>query len=259
MDNDFLDKETSKSDSEYCRFAWINAGETDSSGRKVEKIIYKEPGQYVIYFVEEDYLNAYFIDDYSFYSNLSSDFQSILFDIQDYNIKNSPSNQFVRQRIALAYFNSLNGYDELAIRVLKALIHKIHYSIFVKWILSYLIGTFTMIGLSIAVTLYSIPLSHVIYCMTSSCIGSLLFYSQMDRLSKTVQYMPIIDALVHLLTSQITGFLIFCILKSNLLFGAFSANAYGMILLCFVSGYSQDIPLKLLNKLSLMITTKVQK
>lgn len=243
--------------SEGCRFAWLKPGESDNSGRKVEQILYEEPGKYVIYFVENDYLNAYFIDDYSFYINFSNTFQEILFEIKSYNIKNKKKNEFVRQHIALAYFNALNGYEEIAIRGLVGLSHKLLYHCYVYWILTYLSCCIALssICLFLSYIQYEIQVREMAYCITSSCMGSLLIYSQKQKTGGNIQYMPIMDALIHFLSSCISGFLIFCILKSNILLGSFRENVFGMTLICFIAGYSEDIPLRLLAALSNMVLT----
>lgn len=237
-----------------CRFEWLQVGESDSSGRKVEQILYEERGKYVIYFVEKDYLNAYFVDDYSFYANLSKDFQEILFEVKSYNIKNKKKNEFVRQHIALAYFNALNGYEEIAIRGLNSLSNKLLYCCYVNWILTYLLCCLFLSGvcLFLSVMNYEVKMKEMTYCITSSCIGSLLIYSQKQRTGGAIQYLPIIDSLICFLSSCISGFLIFCILKSNLLLGSFKENIFGMVLICFIAGYSEDIPLRLLTALSNM-------
>ena len=58
--------------------------------------------------------------------------------------------------------------------------------------------------------------------------------------------------LVKIQLSCESGILIYCILKSNLLLGEFSNNPATMILVCFVAGYSEDIPLKLMDKIGAM-------
>ena len=48
-------------------------------------------------------------------------------------------------------------------------------------------------------------------------------------------------------------------LESNLLLGGFSENKFTMILVCFVAGYSKDIPLKLIDKVGSLLDSSKTK
>ena len=248
-------------DNEECRLGWLKEGATDSGGRQVEQIVYVERGKYVLYFVKNDYLKAYYIQDYTFQANFSSAFQQALLDIRSYNVKNEKKNEFVRQTIASAYFNVLNGYEEVALRELESLSNKLFYQLYVWWIVTYMIGCLIMIITCIILPFISqyIRLNELIYCMTSSCIGSLLVYSQKEKIAMTRHYLPVINAIIRFFSSVISGFLVYCILKSNLLLGTFSESTFGIILVCFIAGYSEDIPLKLLSGISGMIVSQKEK
>ena len=247
--------------SEECRFGGLKEGETDNGGRKIEQIVSLERGKYVIYFVQNDYLKAYYIGDYGFQPNFSSNFQQSLAEVRSYNVKNKKQNEFVRQTIASAYFNVLNGYENVAIRELLSLSNKLLYSTYVWWIVTYmgccLLLIITCILLFFASSYTSI--NELMYCTTSSCIGSLLIYSQKEKTAVTRHYLPIIDSIIRFLSSAISGFLVYCILKSNLLLGTFSESIFGMILMSFIAGYSEDIPLKLLSGVTGMIVTQKEK
>lgn len=246
------------STSEECRFGWLKEGETDSGGRKVEQIVYVERGKYVIYFVKNDYLKAYYIDDYTFQANFSNTFQQSLSEVRSYNVKNEKKNEFIRQTIASAYFNVLNGYENIAIRELMSLSNKLLYRTYVWWIMTYMICCMVLVltcAILFFVSHYT-RINELVYCITSSCIGSLLVYSQKEKTAVTRHYLPVIDSIIRFLSSAISGFLVYCILKSNLLLGTFSESTFGMILVCFIAGYSEDIPLKLLSGVSSMIVTQ---
>lgn len=246
---------------ESCRLGWLKEGATDSGGRQVEQIVYVDQEKYVLYFVKNDYLKAYYIQDYTFEANFSNAFQQALLEIRSYNVKNEKKNEFIRQTIASAYFNVLNGYENVALRELESLGNKLFYQLYVWWIITYMIGCMLMIVTCVILPFIShyTRLNELIYCMTSSCVGSLLVYSQKEKTAMTRHYLPVINAIIRFLSSVISGFLVYCILKSNLLLGTFSESIFGIILVCFIAGYSEDVPLKLLSGISGMIVSQKEK
>ena len=241
--------------SERCPFNQFKIGEMDCSGRKIEQILYWEPSKYIIYFVEGEYTRAYYIDAYDFFAPFSEAFQKKLGVILSLNVKNEKQNDFVRQEIASAYYNALNGYNEVAIGELEVLKNKLNYRSFAWWFTTYVVLC-ALLGI-ISTTLYLLgenrSLYNLVYCMCASSIGSLLVHAKKESRTGIATFMPTIAAYIYFFTSIASGFIVYCVLKSNLLLGELSNDTTTMILVCFVAGYSEDIPLKLIDKVGAIL------
>lgn len=240
-----------------CKFDSYQVGEKDTSGREIEQIAYYEVHAYMIYFVKDDYLKAYYIDAYETKAYFQEEFQCLLGDIISMNIKNEENNQFVRQSLASAYYNAVSGYTKVAIGELKSLKNKLVYGCYLKWLTTYLICNLILISCCglILFIYHNALINEISFCIISSCIGSFLVYTKKENDRAGEHYLPIIDAIITFFASCISGFLVYCILKSNLLLGTFNKNSYVMMMICFVAGYNEDIPLRLLKNLSNMVTT----
>ena len=107
---------------EYINFdLYINGG-TDIVGRKIENIIHKEAGKYVIYFVEEDYLNVAFHNE-SREQNPDDAYFKIASEIDYYSTRlvNEKKNNFVRELLGSALFNYQIGNKNTAMEILNQL------------------------------------------------------------------------------------------------------------------------------------------
>ncbi|MEE1071319.1 MAG: hypothetical protein U0L26_02845 [Cellulosilyticum sp.] len=237
-----------------CQFNRFKIGEMDGSGRKIEQIIYIESNKYMIYFVEKEYLKPYYIDAYDFFAPFSETFQKKLSEVQSINVKNKKKNEFIRHEIASAYYNAINGYNEVAIGELEVLKNKLMYRAYAWWFTTYTILCSIMATISLVLYLMQGMdlIDTLVYSMTASSIGSLLMHTRKDSEVGITTFLPSIAAYIHFLGAIVSGVLIYCILKSNLLLGEFSNNPATMILVCFVAGYSEDIPLKLMDKIGAM-------
>lgn len=234
-----------------CQFNEYKTGGYDSSSRKIEQIVYLEPNKYMIYFVEKEYLRPYYIDAYDFFAPFSEYFQKTLSEIKEINVKNEPQNEFIRQEIASAYYNALNGYDEVAIGELKTLKNKLLYRAYAWWFTTYIVlcGMITIIcGILHAVCPYE-EVKQLFYCLTASCVGSLLVHSRKEMTTGLATFLPGIAAYINFFSAVVSGFLVYCILKSNLILGDLGNSKYTMLMVCFVAGYSEDFPLKLIDKI----------
>lgn len=238
-----------------CLFNQYKIGEADSSGRRIEQIVYLEPNKYIIYFVEKEYLKPYYIDAHDFLAPFTERFQQTLSEIKEMNVKNDPQNEFMRQEIASAYYDALNGYDEVAVGALKTLKEKLLYRAYAWWFTTYavLCGLMVIASVTMHFITTNVELHQLVYCITSSCIGGLLIHSRKQSETGLAAFLPSIAAYISFFSSIVSGFLIYCVLESNLLLGEFSENSYKMILVCFVAGYSEDFPLKIIDKISEII------
>lgn len=246
---------------EQCCFDNYVIGEMDTSGREIEQVAFYEKSTYIIYFVKGDYLKAYYVDAYEFKAFFPERFQQLVGEIRSMNVKNEESNKFVRQGFASAYYNALNGYREVAVGELMNLKNRLLYRSYIKWLTTYLVCNLLLIfGCSIVIYMAGGKwVSEMSYCITSSCVGSFLTYTKQENDKVTEHYLPVIDAMITFFASCISGFLVYCVLKSNLLLGAFNENIYGMMIVCFVAGFNEDIPLKLLKNLTSMVeNTKIK-
>ena len=67
------------------------------------------------------------------------------------------------------------------------------------------------------------------------------------------------DDIITFSASCINGFLIYCVLKSNLFLGIFNDSYYGMMIISFIAGYNEDIPLRLLKNITQMVESAKNK
>ncbi|MBE6024084.1 MAG: hypothetical protein E7231_12950 [Cellulosilyticum sp.] len=244
-----------------CQFNHYQIGGVDGSGRKIEQIVYLEPDKYIIYYIEGDYLKPYYIDAYEFFAPFSEAFQKKLAEIRYLNIKNDKQSEFVRSEIASAYYNALNGYNEVAIGELEVLSKKLNYRAYAWWFTTYavLCGLLTIISFTLYFAKGETTIHHMIYCMTASSVGSLLVHVRKETNSGIATFLPSIAAYIYFLGSVVSGFVVYCVLKSNLLLGELGNDSVTMILVCFVAGYSEDIPLKLIDKIGAMLGANKEK
>lgn len=233
-------------------FDHYKIGEMDTSGREIEQIAYYEYNTYIIYFVKGDYLKAYFVNGYGVKMNIGKDIQFLVGKIRSMNIKNEKENAFVRRSLASAYYNAVNGYSDVAMGELRNLRNKIVYRCYSKWLAAYLVCNVALVMLYAWIMFFVSDelVKDIASCITSSCVGSFLIYSKEENEHMVQHYLPTVDALITFFASCISGFLMYCILKSNLILGAFNESRYGMIMLCFIAGYNGDVPLKLLKSLT---------
>lgn len=235
-----------------CRFNQYQIGGLDSSGRKIEQIVYFEPNRYIIYFVEGEYLRPYYTDSYDFKAPFSAEFQKKLSEVMSLNVRNEKQNEFMRQEIASAYYNALNQYSEVALGELEVLKNKLTYRAYAWWFTIYVVLGALMTILSVTVHYLELQtdIREVIYCMTSSCIGGLLVHTRKEYKLGIATFLPAIAAYICFFASIGSGFLVYCVLKSNLILGGYGNDTITIILICFIAGYSEDIPLKLIDKVS---------
>lgn len=161
----------------------------------------------------------------------------------------------------IAYYSAINGYTEVAIGELTNLKNRLMYGSYIKWLITYLICNGLLILYCFLVLVFgsNVAIGEISYCLVSSTVGSFLTYTKKENDKASEHYLPIMDALITFFASCISGFIVYCILKSNLVFGAFNESKYGMMLVCFIAGYNEDIPLKLLRSATDMIQNMKRK
>ena len=60
-------------------------------------------------------------------------------------------------------------------------------------------------------------------------------------------------AVLDFVKSAISGILIYIIINSNIILGNFSENTLAILVIAFISGYNDDIPLKIIEKIKKII------
>ncbi len=244
-----------------CRFNHLKVGGLDSSGRKIEQIVYLEPDKYIIYFVEGEYLKPFYIDAYDFFAPFSEEFQEKLSEVRSINIRNERQNEFMRQEVASAYYNALNGYNKVAIGELEILKGKLIYRAYVWWFTTYAVLCILLTIITFTVHFISADesITKIIYAINASSIGGMLVHTRKENKAGITTFLPTMAAYIYFFASVVSGFLVYCVLESNLLLGGFSENRFSMILVCFVAGYSEDIPLKLIDKIGSLLDSSKTK
>lgn len=179
-------------------------------------------------------------------------FLQLLGEIRAVSIENAKENAYVRQSLAIAYFDEVNGYHEVAIGELTGLMKKLTYKSYTKWLIAYMVCNVCLLLMCLIGTICCKEgcLQEITYCIASSCIGSFLVYVKKENEKMAIHYMPIVDAVISFSASCVSGFIVYCILQTNLVFGSLTDSYYSMMIICFVSGYNEDIPLKLLKSVS---------
>ncbi len=81
-------------------------------------------------------------------------------------------------------------------------------------------------------------LQEGLYCILYSTLGSLLFHLWTLSDSESTGFSI---GLFNFFKSSISGLIIFTMIKSNLILGAFKENLIALLVLCFVSGFNDDI------------------
>lgn len=247
--------ENEKCQKERCVFDHYKIGSIDSSGREIEQIVHHEVGSYMIYLVKGDYLKAYLADSYEIRAYFSEAFQLLLSEIWTMNVENVKNNSYIRQSCASAYFNELNGYHQVAIGELTALKERLRHKSYTKWLTAYMVCNIILVIFCFLQSVYcsGAASQEIICCITSSCIGSFLIFTKKENGASTIHYLPVLDATISFFASCVSGFIVYCILQTNLIFSALTESNYSMMIICFISGYNEDIPLKLLNSISNII------
>lgn len=238
-----------------CQFDTYKVGGVDNSGREIEQIVYYEMGNYIIYYVKGEYLRVYFANMYGEQFLFEESFLQLLGEIRAITIDNVKENAYVRQSLAIAYFDEVNSYHDVAIGELIGLKKKLTYKSYTKWLIAYMVCNVCLLLVCLLGTICSKNscFQEITCCIASSCIGSFLVYVKKENEKLVIHYMPIVDAVISFSASCVSGFIVYCILQTNLVFGSLTDSYYSMIIICFVSGYSEDIPLKLLKSVSDML------
>ncbi|KDR95988.1 hypothetical protein SAMN02745945_01740 [Peptoclostridium litorale DSM 5388] len=250
-------------------------GAKDTSGRTIEEIIDHVENRYILYFAEGDYIDAQFHEGEDSGITFSPEFEQLLADIDALNFENKKENSFIRQRIADAVVKEIRGYDEIACSILKKIANPPKSISIKKDSLNFLTSAGLCTGLLTIFTLLAyfdkLPLvtlskdgsisfkfnnlesllKNGLYCVEFSALGSLLYHLRniYKNVDLTTVY-PIRQGFIAFIQSSLSGILIYTIILSDLMLGAFKDNVAAMVVISFVSGFNEDIPLQLIAKIS---------
>lgn len=158
-------------------------GVEDSYGRIIEEVIHHFEGKYIIYFVENDYINAHFIDSDDANIVFSEKFESLLSEIDLMNLNNTKRNMFVRINIAEAVLKELRNHDELACAILISTIDRMKarfdFEKFISFVFGAGIPTLIVSMLSLYLVLKRVVLDpfflNGLFCVSFSCMGSIFY------------------------------------------------------------------------------------
>lgn len=230
----------------------------DTAGRTIERILDHCENKYIVYFVKKQYLTPVFSDSEEFKINLTSEFEDCMSQIDQLPLKDKKKYSFVRVGIAEALKLELRDNHEAANRELQLLIQKIkavkESEEFWTYFVVFSIATLVL-SVLVFIDVNTIVLNkELATCILFSSLGSMLFNLQNQRKHRDSLVINVLQiAVLDFVKSAISGILIYIIINSNIILGNFSENTLAILVIAFISGYNDDIPLKIIEKIKKII------
>ena len=246
------------SDFQY-RFSNFTTGSTDNDGRIISEVKRLVEEKYIFYFVEGNYLEVFSDVANNYPLDLSSDFTSKIAEVDGWVIGNNMKNKklsFVREGFSNAYIAEFDGHTTSAIQHLESLIDKIKNYHLQKFMLGSGLPVIFMSICSILIYYFNffqnkMHIRNMCYCIGFSSIGSLFYHFMKYFYKKDFNHdIGIISGVLSFFKASISGVLIYIFIKSNLILGIASENIFVILALSLVSGFNDDIPVKLIMKLT---------
>lgn len=244
----------------------------DDRDRVIEKIYYNDQNQFIIYFVEDDYLNAHMrrsslFTDYK----PSKEYDKKLAEVDKYilYLENNPKEDnkdydYIRKNTASAIKMCAQGNHDASVQYIQNIIDEIRKDVINPQKRKFILGSgiFTIALTALALYIYyqnklydKLLLREAIFCMSFSSLGNLFYYVvKMFETEDSENNLGIEQGYINFSKSAISGLIIYTLIKSKLLLGNFSDNILSMVTFSLISGFSDDIPVKALLKVSEMIT-----
>ncbi len=244
----------------------------DVHDRTIEKILYRDDNQLVIYFVKNDYLNAYARMSPEFtgskaskkYNQKRAELEKYILYL-DHNPKiNNEDFEYIRINEAYAIKMYTIGNHAASVQYIQNIIDEIRKDVIVPQKLEFIIGSgiLTLLLVSFAFFIYYFNyfsdktfFRQAIFCMSFSSLGNLFFYLvKMFETEDSQNNFGLYQGYLNFSKSAISGLIIYTLIKSELLLGNFSDNILSMVTFSLISGFSDDIPVKVIMRLSKTIT-----
>lgn len=232
-------------------------GKKDRNNRHIEDIFYKSDSEIVVYFVKQDYINVYaeLADDYSL--NKPDEFKKLYVEIEERTVlKNKKSYKFVREGIADAIVKLDENDEEIALRYMNNVLTKIRNIEIREFVLGCGVSTALICIFALVVDYFSYIIKSKSYkealcCICFSTLGNLLFHLlSLFKSEQKFEQLGYANGILNFLKSSISGLLIYMMIKSNLILGAFADNLTAILVFSLASGFNDDIPIQLITKIS---------
>lgn len=247
----------------------------DRNGRRIEEIERKIPDMLVVYFIKGDYfsLGIDMRDDLDI--RLPKEFELKMNELNHLlsdKSRKKKKYKFIRDSFSSAYLSIVNQIDfydpdadfsnldikfdsEVAIEYFNNAIERLK-KINRKNFIFGLLGPSLILAL-VSFIMYRYDFVDInpdmkiaVYSMLFSNLGSgLRELLQVSRL-ESFNTIGLIDGLLDFLKSSISGILLYLVMKANLILGVFANDIFAVLAFALASGFNEDIPLKIIGKLS---------
>lgn len=248
---------------------------TDRNGRKIEEIERKIPDVLVVFFIEGDYFSLGIEMRDDLVIKLPKEFELKMNELDHLlsdKSRNKKKYKFVRDSYSSAYLSIVDQIDlycdninysnldieydsDVAIEYFSNAIERLKRMNRRSYILGLFGPAFLLLIISFLVYFFncldiSIDIQIAIYSMLFSNLGSglreLLHVSQLNAFST----IGVMDGLYTFLKSSISGLLLYLVMKSNIILGVFANNIHAVLAFALASGFNEDIPIKIIGKLT---------
>ncbi len=243
-------------------FDCYSEGKEDNNGRKIEKVIAHVQNDWIVYFVENNYVDVGFASESKLIidGDIDKKISEIGILIDE---KNSPKNEYVRERVSEAlvqYLMDTNNKD-YSLRLLNKLENDIIQKIKIERNISYFWsgGMVLFVDFILCLLVYNEKILiknkeivFIFYMMLVSGIGTSLHHLLLineEKITDNILSRERINGIYKMFLAFVSGFFIYLVIKSNLILGLLSNNKYAILTLAFMVGYRNDILLNIINQL----------
>lgn len=236
----------------YQSMASLREGEKDKTGNIVEKIVFKD-NDYVVYWIKGNHTDAIAIlcrKDFSFSENIAKIKQKII----NLQIPNRRRYKFMRISLADAFYYAFSDNENQAVIILENLYQELSKKINLERNIVYILGMtvptmLLCIALFISLKITVLPLfKYGLICMIFSNLGSIL--NNINIILNENRRVTLITGFFEFIKSSISGVLVYLLIQSNMILGSFANNSMAQYIFCFISGFNDDITLKLIYSIS---------
>lgn len=235
-------------------------GKEDKFGRKISKIVFRDENRYIVYLVEGDYLNAYYSMAEDVMHSIGSDFQEWCVKLDGLNVPNKEEYEFIGRRTASAYEKELRGNNEEACKEIKDIFKTIKGKYYIKRTAISLIFLGILVFTTIILNGFEVDSDAVLILSSfiASYMGTIYVYIKEKHKKSLMRFSPYVDSIFALLQSVLSAAIIICTIKSGIFLSTFKENIYAITLFCFIGGFFDDIPIKMINKIKGMLVNEVE-
>ncbi|MEJ8555196.1 hypothetical protein [Tepidibacter sp. Z1-5] len=243
-------------------FDSYSIGAKDRNNREIKEIYKHVRGSCIVYTTTYNYINAHIERVREEDLPISKEIEDLVLKIDLLKPDNIEENSYIATSICQAIIQDSENNTEMAISILEDTIKNIKKVQNKNYIHSYLptIVIITIITSALSLFTYYYNwflhknfLRELIFCVSFSTCGTLLNHlvSTYSLNEKPKEHSSgFIGAINDTLRSSLNGVLIYTLIKSNIILGNFGDTIEAMCVLSFVTGFKDEIIIRLMEKLA---------